>query len=38
MGAQRGMLIKVLKKVGGGGKHFELGDDGSSGGNGDQDL
>ncbi len=35
---QRGMLTNVSKKVGGGGWHFELGDDGGSQGNGDQCL
>ncbi len=38
MGDQRGMVIKVFKKVGGGGKHFEIGNDVGSEGNGDQGL
>ncbi len=36
MGDQRGMAIYFFKKVGGGGRHFELENDGSSEGNGDQ--
>ncbi len=38
MGAQRGILIKAFKKYGREGRHFELGDDWRSEGNGDQCL
>ncbi len=38
MGAQMGMLIKVFRKYGREGRHFELGDDWRSEGNGDQCL
>ncbi len=38
MGDQRGMLIMVFKKYGREGRHFELGDDGRSEGNGEQGL
>ncbi len=38
MGDQRGMVINVFKKVGWRGRHFELGKDGISLGNGDHVL